>query len=91
MVREHYRVTGMTCAHCEQAVTRELMNVDGVSEVRVKLVPEGRSTVMVVSDNPVPVETVASAVAEAGYELADQAQPRRALPLAVSDGCACCA
>lgn len=87
-------MTGMTCAHCEQSVTGELMKVAGVSEVKVKLVPGGRSTVMVLSEQPVPLAEVAAAVERAGYELADQAQSRSrpaALQLADAGGCACCA
>lgn len=93
MIREHYRVEGMTCAHCEQAVTRELSAVEGVREVRVKLVPEGKSTVMVLSDQALALDRVAHAVAEAGYTLVDQAAPVRGnLPLADSGhACRCCA
>lgn len=95
MFREHYRVVGMTCAHCEQAVTREVSAIEGVRDVRVKLVPEGKSTVMVISDQPVTVDRIAEAVSEAGYTLVDQAVPaRRQLPLAEADSthsCQCCA
>lgn len=91
MTREHYRVSGMTCAHCEQSVARELVKLPSVSDVRVKLVAGGNSTVMVISEQPVPIELVSAAIAEAGYELVDQAQPaHRTLPLADS-GSTCCA
>lgn len=76
MTRAHYRVAGMTCAHCEQSVAEELLKLPGVHEVKTKLVPDGLSTVMVVSDEPVSVGFVAGAVAEAGYDLVDEARPR---------------
>jgi copper chaperone len=67
-----YEVTGMTCEHCSRAVSAELKSVAGVSDVRVDLVPDGRSAVLVVSDAPLAVQTVAAALDEAGgYRLAD--------------------
>ena len=35
MTSATYQVTGMTCEHCVRAVTSELAEVDGVSDVRV--------------------------------------------------------
>jgi copper chaperone len=67
-----YGVTGMTCEHCSRAVSAELKSVAGVSDVRVDLVPDGRSAVLVVSDAPLAVQAVAAALDEAGgYRLAD--------------------
>jgi len=61
-----YTVTGMTCAHCVSAVTGELEQLDGVSEVRVDLAD---GAVTVASDGPLDVEAVRAAVDEAGYVL----------------------
>jgi copper chaperone len=67
-----YEVTGMTCEHCSRAVSAELRNLDGVTDVRVDLVPDGRSSVLVVSEIPLAVPAVAAALDEAGgYRLAD--------------------
>ena len=67
-----YEVTGMTCEHCSRAVSAELGNLAGVTDVRVDLVPAGRSSVLVVSDAPLAVPDVAAALDEAGgYRLAD--------------------
>jgi copper chaperone CopZ len=65
-----YHVTGMTCGHCVTAVTDELTALPGVRDVEVDLVAGGTSTVRVVSEQPLPEETVREAVDEAGYELA---------------------
>ena len=54
-----YEVTGMTCEHCSRAVSAELKSVAGVSDVRVDLVPDGRSAVLVVSDAPLALQAVA--------------------------------
>jgi copper chaperone len=71
MTSATYQVTGMTCEHCERAVTREIASLDGVSGVTVRLVPGGVSAVTVSSDRPLTAEAVATALDEAGdYRLA---------------------
>jgi copper chaperone len=66
-----YEVTGMTCEHCSRAVSAELKSLTGVSDVQVDLVPDGRSSVQVVSATPLAAEDVAAALDEAGgYRLA---------------------
>lgn len=66
-----YNVAGMTCDHCAQAVTAELRDLTGVSDVRVDLVPGETSTVSVTSDEQLSREQVVEALEEAGdYRLA---------------------
>jgi copper chaperone CopZ len=64
-----YTVSGMTCGHCVGAVTEELKNLDGVSEVAIDLVAGGESPVHVTSNAELDAEAVRAAVDEAGYEL----------------------
>jgi copper chaperone len=61
-----YSVRGMTCGHCEAAVTTEVMGIDGVDHVEVDLA----SGSVEVRGPSFSDEQVASAVAEAGYEMA---------------------
>ena len=61
-----YRVDGMTCAHCERAVTAEISAVDGVESVTVDLTS---GTVTVTAAQPVDRADIAAAVDEAGYLL----------------------
>ena len=61
-----YKVTGMTCGHCEKAVTEEVGAIPGVTEVRVDL-PTGHVTV---TGETLADDAVREAVDEAGYELA---------------------
>jgi copper chaperone CopZ len=61
-----YAVTGMTCAHCADAVSTEVQAIDGVSAVRVDV---ATGTVTVEGDGFTD-EQVAAAVDEAGYALA---------------------
>jgi len=66
-----FEVTGMTCEHCARAVTGELARLDGVSAVRIEVVPAGESLVTVTADRPLDRQAVAAALAEAGeYRLA---------------------
>ncbi|MCX4801423.1 heavy-metal-associated domain-containing protein [Streptomyces sp. NBC_01214] len=64
-----YRVTGMTCGHCEGAVTTEISALPGVSTVKAVA---ATGEVTVVSDAPLADEDVRAAVDEAGYEFAGQ-------------------
>ncbi|WP_030655428.1 MULTISPECIES: heavy-metal-associated domain-containing protein [Streptomyces] len=62
-----YRVTGMTCGHCEGAVTGEIAALPGVTSVKA-VAASGEVTV--VSAAPPADEDVRAAVDEAGYEFA---------------------
>ena len=73
MTSATYQVNGMTCEHCVRAVTTELTDLAGVTDVSVDLVPGGTSAVMVTSEAPLAEQAVAAALDEAGdYRLADQ-------------------
>jgi len=70
MTTTTYKVTGMTCEHCANAVTSEVSALDGVSTVEVALVPSGVSTVTVTSAAPLPDAEISAALDEAGgYQL----------------------
>jgi copper chaperone len=67
-VTSTYTVTGMTCAHCVQAVTGEISTLPGVADVQVDL---ASGAVTVTSEAPLAEEAVRAALDEAGYELAN--------------------
>jgi len=60
------QVTGMTCGHCERAITAELTALTGVDAVDVDL---STGAVTLHASAPVAVVAVAAAVDEAGYTL----------------------
>ena len=64
-MNQTFTVTGMTCGHCEQAVTRALKQVDPLAEVRVD-----RAANQVVVQSHQAREVLAQAIAEEGYEVA---------------------
>lgn len=67
-VNSTFKVLGMTCEHCVNAVTKELSSISGVSKVHVDL---ATGDVEVTADHELEASSVQSAIEEAGYELAD--------------------
>ena len=61
-----YTVSGMTCSHCVNAVSEEVGNIPGVTDVQVDL---ASGAVTITSGAPVEETAVQAAVDEAGYEL----------------------
>ncbi|CAM5430007.1 hypothetical protein SALBM311S_06994 [Streptomyces alboniger] len=61
-----YKVSGMTCGHCEGAVSQEVSALDGVTAVTA-VAKSGEVTIT--SAAPLDEEAVRAAVDEAGYEL----------------------
>ncbi|MEU0042896.1 heavy-metal-associated domain-containing protein [Streptomyces werraensis] len=67
MSESTYTVTGMTCSHCADAITKEVSGITGVQKVDVD-VDAGRVTVF--SDGELSTADISAALAEAGdYEL----------------------
>jgi copper chaperone len=66
MTTRTYTVTGMTCSHCVAAVSEEVGELAGVSDVSVDL-DTGRLTVS--ADGGLDDAAVREAVEEAGYEV----------------------
>lgn len=65
-----YKVSGMSCGHCEGSVSGEISQLSGVSSVKAVA---STGEVTVVSAAPLDDETVRTAVDEAGFELVGQA------------------
>ncbi|MET8515633.1 heavy-metal-associated domain-containing protein [Streptomyces sp. NPDC005077] len=65
-----YKVSGMTCGHCEGAVSQEISALGGVTAVTA-VAKTGEVTVT--SAAPLDEEAVRATVDEAGYELAGTA------------------
>ncbi|SEG33515.1 Copper chaperone CopZ [Actinacidiphila yanglinensis] len=61
-----YSVSGMSCGHCESAVSKEITAIPGVTSVTA-VASSGLLTVA--SEQPLDDDTVRAAVDEAGYDL----------------------
>ncbi|MEU8582651.1 heavy-metal-associated domain-containing protein [Streptomyces abikoensis] len=65
-----YKVSGMTCGHCESAVREEVSALAGVSSVEAVA---ATGLVTITAAEPLDDEAVRTAVDEAGYELSGRA------------------
>lgn len=61
-----YKVSGMSCGHCEGAVSGEISELPGVSSVKAVA---STGEVTVISEAALREEDVRAAVDEAGFEL----------------------
>ena len=59
-----YSVPGMSCAHCEHAISSELSKVEGVASVDVDL----NTKLVVVHGSDLDDGALRAAIDEAGYE-----------------------
>ncbi|HSE70496.1 MAG TPA: heavy-metal-associated domain-containing protein [Nocardioidaceae bacterium] len=66
MTSTTYNVTGMTCGHCADAVTREVSAVPGVASVDVTV----ETGAVVVHGDQISDDAVRAAIDEAGYATA---------------------
>lgn len=66
MTTTTYRVEGMTCGHCAQAVTREVGAVAGITDVAVDV---DAGTLAVHAGTAIDDAQLSAAVTEAGYTL----------------------
>lgn len=64
-MNQTFTVTGMTCGHCEKAVTRAIKQLDPQAEVTIDR-PANRVDVR----SETPRELLAKAIAEEGYVVA---------------------
>lgn len=65
MTTTEYRVTGMSCAHCETAIRDEVTKIAGVERVDVSAT-DGR--LVITAAAPLSDDDVRAAVDEAGYD-----------------------
>ncbi len=65
-MKQTFTVTGMTCGHCEKAVTRAVKQVDPQADVSID-----RAANRVEVQSQQPRERLAQAIAEEGYAVAE--------------------
>jgi copper chaperone len=64
-MNQSFHVKGMTCGHCERAVTQAVRTLDPQAAVNID-----RTTGKVDVDSSQPREAIAAAIAEEGYSVA---------------------
>ena len=65
MQTQTFQVQGMTCGHCERAVTQAIQQVDPAATVQID-----RASGQVQVQSAAPSEQLAAAIAEEGYAVA---------------------
>ena len=63
-MNQTFKVKGMTCGHCERAVTQAVKTLDPQAGVSID-----RATGQVEVDSSQPREAIAAAIAEEGYSV----------------------
>mgnify|MGYP000515277818 CR=1 FL=1 len=63
-MQQIFTVTGMTCGHCEKAVTQAIRSIDPQAQVTID-----RTQNRVEVESSQPRETLAGAIAEEGYQV----------------------
>lgn len=64
MSATEYKVTGMTCGHCEMSVREEVSQISGVDEIQVSA---QTGSLVVSASAPISDADVFAAIDEAGY------------------------
>lgn len=64
-MEHHFQVQGMTCGHCERAVTQAVKALDPQAQVQID-----RTSGQVTVQSDKPREPLAAAIAEEGYSVA---------------------
>lgn len=64
-MNQTFHVKGMTCGHCERAVTQAVKTLDPQAAIRID-----RATGKVEVDSSQPREAIAAAIVEEGYTVA---------------------
>jgi copper chaperone len=67
MTQLTFNVQGMSCGHCEQAVTQAVQSIDPAAQVRID-----RPAGVVQVESSQPREQVAQAIRDEGYAVTDK-------------------
>ncbi|MEG0920556.1 MAG: cation transporter [Comamonas sp.] len=59
-----FNVLGMTCGHCERAVTNAVQQLDANAKVQID-----RAQAKVVVESAMPADKIAAAIAAEGYQV----------------------
>lgn len=66
MAEQMWRATGLTCNHCAQSVTKNLMSLEGMTSVNVDVKPDEVSDIQTVGGREFSSDEISRAMAQAG-------------------------
>ena len=70
MTTSTFKITGLTCDHCVNAIKEEVGEIAGVTNIEVELVKGGKSTLTIQADRALTKADIAPAIEEAGESYA---------------------
>lgn len=71
MSEQNWKATGLTCDHCAMSVTKNLMALEGMENVNVKVNPDEVSTIQTSGTHDFSAKEISTALRNAGkYVLA---------------------
>ena len=90
IVKETYKVEGMTCASCANAAERAVRKLDGVVNQNVNLATEKLTVEF--EDDKIDYDTLEKAISKAGYKLVKEEEKIKKIEMKVGGmSCAACA
>ena len=90
IVKETYKVEGMTCASCANAAERAVRKLDGVVNQNVNLATEKLTVEF--EDDKIDYDTLEKAISKAGYKLVKEEEKIEKIEMKVGGmSCAACA
>ncbi len=66
MSDQSWKATGLTCNHCAQSVTKNLMTLPGMNSVEVQVNPNETSTIQTHGTREFTPQEISSAMRQAG-------------------------
>ncbi len=66
MSDQNWKATGLTCNHCAQSVTKNLMALPGMNSVEVQVKPNETSTIQTHGTREFSPQEIAGAMRQAG-------------------------
>lgn len=66
MSEQNWKATGLTCNHCAQSVTKNLMLIDGMTSVNVDVKPNEVSSIQTIGARDFMPEEISKALMQSG-------------------------
>lgn len=66
MTEQTWKATGLTCSHCAQSITKNLLAIDGMDTVKIDVKPNETSSIQTVGSREFSSQEIANAMRQAG-------------------------
>lgn len=66
MAEQIWKATGLTCNHCAQSITKNLLAIDGMKTVEIDVKPNETSSIQTLGSREFSSQEIADAMRQAG-------------------------